>query len=77
MIRRRMDKVKREHAAFRSQVDPVMAAVEDPEMSDLAIRATIGCGCTLVDFEHEDPGIMVIPLEKSSTETFDLVFGDA
>jgi hypothetical protein len=40
-------------------------------MRELAIQARFGCGCKLVDWEHEDLGIKVIRLEDSECNSFD------
>jgi hypothetical protein len=49
----------------KTPLDPVSSIIQDPMMKELAIQAKIGCGCKLVDWEHEDLGIKVIRLEDS------------
>ena len=51
--------------------DPVAAAVQDPRMREAGLRARIGCGCKLINWEHEDLGIRMIRLDESETNTFD------
>jgi hypothetical protein len=51
--------------------DAVASMVMDPKMRQLALQARIGCGCKLVDWEHEDVGIKVIRLEDSESNKFD------
>ena len=52
-------------------LDPVGSLVQDPRMRELAIQARVGCGCKLIDWEHEDLGIKVIRLEDSECNSFD------
>ena len=51
--------------------DPVSLAVRDPEMRALAFNMKVGCGCRLVDWEHEDLGVKVIRLEDAEIDKFD------
>jgi len=51
--------------------DPVFAAVQDPAMRALAMQAKVGCGCRLMDWEHEDLGINVIRLEEAECNRFE------
>ena len=52
-------------------LEPVGYSIQDPRMWELAIQARIGCGCKLVDWEHEDLGIKVIRLEDLECNGFD------
>jgi F-box domain len=61
---------KEEFNAGKICFDPVRAAVQDPIMKELGIQATIGCGCKLIDWEHEDLGIKVIRLEDSESNGY-------
>ena len=67
LVQRRMEAFQRREICL----DPYFALIGDPRMKDLAIRARIGCGCKLVDWEHEDLGIKVIRLDDSESNNFD------
>jgi hypothetical protein len=67
VLQRRRDQYRRGPKAF----DPVFAAVQDPAMRALAMQAKVGCGCRLIDWEHEDLGINVIRLEEGECNRFD------
>jgi hypothetical protein len=45
--------------------------IRDPRRQGPAIRANIGCGCKLADWEHEDLGIKVIQLDDSESNNYD------
>ena len=45
--------------------------IKDPRGSEPAIRAKLGCGCKLADWEHEDLGIKVIQLDDSESNNYD------
>lgn len=52
-------------------LDPVSSVVQDPKMRELAVQSIIGCGCKLVDWEHEDLGIKIIRLDDSECNSYD------
>lgn len=53
------------------ELDPVERAIQDPKIKEAIIQAKVGCGCKLVDWEHEDLGIKVIRLDESELNNFD------
>lgn len=67
LVQRRMEAFQRGEICL----DPFVEIIRDPRMKEMAIRARIGCGCKLVDWEHEDLGIKVIQLDDSERNNYD------
>lgn len=54
-----------------SGLDSFGSIIKDPRRRELAIRAKLGCGCKLADWEYEDLGIKVIQLDDSESNNYD------
>jgi len=67
LLQRRKERFKRGEI----ELDPVQRAIQDPKIKEAIIQARVGCGCRLVDWEHEDLGIKVIRLDESELNNFD------
>ena len=67
VLQRRRD----EYSVGIKSFDPVFDAVRDPSMRALAMQARVGCGCRLVDWEHDDLGIKVIRLEEAECNRYE------
>ena len=67
VLQRRKERFERGDIGF----DPVEMAIQDPKIKEAIVQARVGCGCKLVDWEHEDLGIKVIRLDDSELNNFD------
>src|SRR5277367_894273 len=67
VLQRRKERFERGEIGF----DPVEMAIQDPKIKEAIIQSRVGCGCKLVDWEHEDLGIKVIRLDDSELNSFD------